>query len=161
MLTLPVPSDVPEVHGPPCRTTCWQFNAGTAPQVLRQVLPPPPKTTRSAFKRKNGIPKTNRKKKTSKKRGTALPNRAPDCVLTSNPIPASETAPTVISTRSTPPAKMEEGSSQQPSEPNSALHGLRLWVVIGGMMLGVYLVGLDMTIVSTVCCSEPRHWLRT
>ncbi|KAK4032637.1 major facilitator superfamily-domain-containing protein [Parachaetomium inaequale] len=45
---------------------------------------------------------------------------------------------------------MEEGSTQQPSEPNSALHGLRLWVVIGGMMLGVYLVGLDMTIVSTI-----------
>ncbi|KAK3378346.1 major facilitator superfamily domain-containing protein [Podospora didyma] len=34
--------------------------------------------------------------------------------------------------------------------PDSALHGIRLWLVIGGMLLGVYLVGLDMTMMSTI-----------
>lgn len=35
--------------------------------------------------------------------------------------------------------------------PDNNLHGPQLWVVVGGMMLGVYLVGLDLTMLSTVC----------
>jgi len=54
--------------------------------------------------------------------------------------------------------KMESQTSpaNMPAKPNNALHGIRLWVVIGGMMLGVYLVGLDLTMLSTVY-SYPRH----
>ncbi|THC96966.1 hypothetical protein EYZ11_003574 [Aspergillus tanneri] len=32
----------------------------------------------------------------------------------------------------------------------SSLHGFRFWMLIGGLMLGVYLVGLDMTMLATV-----------
>ncbi len=56
----------------------------------------------------------------------------------------------------------DEPDSSESQPRDGALHGLRLWVVIGGMFLGVYLVGLDMTMVSTVCIflvvalGEPR-----
>lgn len=48
--------------------------------------------------------------------------------------------------------KMESrsGSVNTPAKSDDPLHGLRLWVIIGGMMLGVYLVGLDLTMLSTV-----------
>ncbi|AEO64679.1 uncharacterized protein THITE_47305 [Thermothielavioides terrestris NRRL 8126] len=35
-------------------------------------------------------------------------------------------------------------------KPDGALHGPRLWLVVGGMMLGVYLVGLDMNMLATI-----------
>jgi hypothetical protein len=39
------------------------------------------------------------------------------------------------------------------AEPNrsAALHGLQLWTLVIGMFLGVYLAGLDLTMLSTVC----------
>ncbi|KAL2844175.1 major facilitator superfamily domain-containing protein [Aspergillus pseudoustus] len=36
------------------------------------------------------------------------------------------------------------------TDPAPPLHGLALWTLIGGLMLGVYLVGLDMTLLATV-----------
>ncbi|KAK3897143.1 major facilitator superfamily domain-containing protein [Staphylotrichum tortipilum] len=48
------------------------------------------------------------------------------------------------------PSATEGNTDYQLAEADRAFHGLRLWVVLGGMMLGVYLVGLDMTIVSTI-----------
>ncbi|KAK4153327.1 putative HC-toxin efflux carrier [Chaetomidium leptoderma] len=44
----------------------------------------------------------------------------------------------------------QTSSAREPAKPDGALHGLRLWIVIGGMMLGVFLVGLDLTMLSTI-----------
>lgn len=58
-----------------------------------------------------------------------------------------------------------EDITMEPAKIDGSLHGLRLWVVVGGMMLGVYLVGLDMTMLSTVCSYSYKlsilgcHWL--
>jgi hypothetical protein len=56
-----------------------------------------------------------------------------------------------------PASKDEEGQddrgsdSPQPAlETDTAIHGPRLWLLISGMMLGVYLVGLDTTMLATV-----------
>ncbi|KAF3763010.1 putative MFS transporter [Cryphonectria parasitica EP155] len=40
--------------------------------------------------------------------------------------------------------------SQSVAETSTAIHGPRLWLLIAGMMLGVYLVGLDTTMLATV-----------
>ncbi|KAI0127010.1 major facilitator superfamily-domain-containing protein [Xylariales sp. AK1849] len=51
------------------------------------------------------------------------------------------------------PATQDEGDSISPlptPATATAVHGPRLWLLISGMALGVYVVGLDMTMLSTV-----------
>ncbi|KXX80343.1 putative HC-toxin efflux carrier TOXA [Madurella mycetomatis] len=50
-------------------------------------------------------------------------------------------------------SKPELGNSvggNSTATPGANLHGPQLWAVVGGMMLGVYLVGLDLTMLSTI-----------
>ncbi|KAL2127089.1 hypothetical protein VTI74DRAFT_11334 [Chaetomium olivicolor] len=53
-------------------------------------------------------------------------------------------------------SRLKAGSADTPAKvakPGHAAHairGLRLWIVIGGMMLAVFLVGLDLTMLSTI-----------
>ncbi|GAB1316331.1 hypothetical protein MFIFM68171_06541 [Madurella fahalii] len=42
------------------------------------------------------------------------------------------------------------GVDDSATTPDAAIHGPKLWILVGGMMLGVYLVGLDLTMISTI-----------
>jgi hypothetical protein len=55
-----------------------------------------------------------------------------------------------------PPSTDRDDSTRQlpdPTESAPPLRGIPLWTLIGGLMLGVYLVGLDMTMLATVSSS--------
>jgi len=41
-------------------------------------------------------------------------------------------------------------SASSPPPPLPTLHGLKLWLVIAGLYLGIYLVALELTMLSTV-----------
>lgn len=53
--------------------------------------------------------------------------------------------------RNSEPGILGSKGFDEPAKPDGTLHGLRQWILIGGMYLGVYLVGLDLIMISTVC----------
>ena len=46
--------------------------------------------------------------------------------------------------------EQQESIPSPPSPPLPTLHGLRLWLVIAGLYLGIYLVALELTMLSTI-----------
>ncbi|KAL2167049.1 hypothetical protein VTG60DRAFT_1845 [Thermothelomyces hinnuleus] len=60
--------------------------------------------------------------------------------------------------RASQPGSSASEGADEPAKPDGALHGLRQWILIGGMYLGVYLVGLDLTMISTIVPSLTDYF---
>jgi hypothetical protein len=49
-----------------------------------------------------------------------------------------------------PPVEVQDAPTFPPSPGATVLHGLRLWLVIAGLYLGIYLLALELTMLSTI-----------
>jgi hypothetical protein len=53
-------------------------------------------------------------------------------------------------TKLQPLVEVQDASSSSSSPRATILHGLRLWLVIAGLYLGIYLLALELTMLSTI-----------
>ncbi|KAL2153675.1 hypothetical protein VTH82DRAFT_4830 [Thermothelomyces myriococcoides] len=60
--------------------------------------------------------------------------------------------------RNSEPGILGSKGFDEPAKPDGTLHGLRQWILIGGMYLGVYLVGLDLIMISTIVPSLTNYF---
>ncbi|KAL2164961.1 hypothetical protein VTH06DRAFT_257 [Thermothelomyces fergusii] len=78
--------------------------------------------------------------------------------MTDTPLPSAAVSVDSIESRTPQHGSPASEGVDEPAKADGALHGLRQWILIGGMYLGVYLVGLDLTMIATIVPSLTDYF---